>query len=170
LRGRRGRVSPQFGGGLWKARCPALLQTALGMRSCGQFAEDKSDGDHSRTRHYGCASSSACASITRPQVFRVSLVREVVREIHNLFWRIGEIRRRGLDRVGMQIDPCPEIPLPHEQRESVLACCIQDTHNLCKSRPVTSPIEVELFVRGWEAGAAWLFHMSLPSIRNDSLR
>jgi len=83
--------------------------------------------------------------------FRASQVREVVREIHNLFWRIGEIRRRGLDRVGMQIDPCPEIPLPHEQRESVLACCIQDTHNLCKSRPVTSPIEVELFVRGWEA-------------------
>jgi hypothetical protein len=151
---------------------PLWLQLLVGVHDTGQdyitaatlpireFAGDKSDGDHSRTRHYGYASSSACASTTRPHVFRVSLVREVLREIHNLFWRIGEIRRRGLDRMGMQIDPCPEIPLPHEQRERALACCIQDTHNLCKSRPVTSPIEVELFVRGWEAGAAWLFRNS----------
>jgi hypothetical protein len=98
--------------------------------SSREFAEGKSDGDHSRTRYCGCASSFACASKTRPHLFRVSLAREVLREIRNLFWRIGEIRRRALDRQGISTDPLREIRLPHEPQASALACCIRDTHNL----------------------------------------
>jgi hypothetical protein len=128
--------------------------------SSREFAEDKSAGDHSRTRHCGYASSFACASKARPHLFRVSLAREVLREIRNLFWRIGEIRRRALDRQRISIDPLREIRLPHEPQASALACCIRDTHNLYACRPLTTLIEAELFVRGWEAGAAWPFRNS----------
>jgi hypothetical protein len=98
--------------------------------------------------------SSLCAE--QALVYRASLVRAILREIRNLFWRIREIRRTQLHRRGISINPLRQTPSPPERRENALACCIQDTRSLCTSRPVTTLIEAQLFVQGWELGADWL--------------
>lgn len=119
------------------------------------YQADKTAGDFPRRRHYGYASSSALVSTTPPRLFRVSLVREVLREIRNLFWRIGEIRRRELDRQGIWVNPLPDKSYPLALRERALGDCSTDTHNLCTSRHHVSLIEVQKFVQGWTLGCAW---------------
>jgi hypothetical protein len=125
------------------------------QRETGRMADDCSG-----RQHYGYANSSARASVTPPPVLRASLVRAIGCEIRNCLWRIGEIRRRALDRQGISIDPLREIPLPPEQQANALARCIRDTQNLYKSRRITTLIEAELFAQGWQCGAAWSIHNS----------
>jgi hypothetical protein len=114
----------------------------------------RSENGSRRREHYGYASTSALASSERPHYLRVSLVLEALREIRNLFRRIGEIQNRLLDRRGISINPSHGISLPPEQQETALACCIQDMRSLYKSRPHASLIDAELYLQGWQSGAA----------------
>jgi len=132
--------------------CPEFTARAHATRG---LVAAKSAADRSHIRHHGYASSSCRASTRPPRALRASLAQEVLREIRSLFRRISEIRSRELDRRGISIDPLREIALPREERESALAGCIEDTQNLYTSRPGTTLIDSELFVRGWDAGSAW---------------
>jgi hypothetical protein len=113
-------------------------------------------GYRSRRPHYGNASSCARELVAPPPEFRLSLAQAVSREIRSLFRRIAEIRKQSLDLQGVSINPCPELSLPLEQRESALKCCIQDIRNLYASRPGTTLIDVQLFHQGWKCGVASL--------------
>jgi hypothetical protein len=124
------------------------------VRTTRESRKDVSAGDPFRTERPQFASPSASGSESHPLTFRLSLPREVLREIRSAILRIGEIRCRALDRRGVSLNPLQEIPLPPEEGESALACCIQDTSNLFAARPQTTQIDTELFLRGWYSGAA----------------
>jgi hypothetical protein len=144
--------------------CGMFGGSTSGAASSHESLAALSAGDHSRKPHYGYANSSARASSSPPPLFRSSLLREVLREIRNCLRRIGEIRRRALDRQGISIDPLPEIAAPCA-RESGSACCIRDMQNLYNVRPATTLIDAELFLQGWTCGAAWNLgrtHSELP--------
>src|SRR5208283_4581151 len=125
-----------------------------GASSSREYLAAQSEGGYRRRECYGYANTSALASYNRPPLLRFSLVREVLREIRNLFRRIEEIQNRYLDRRGILINLSRDIPLRPEQQETALACCIQDMRNLYTSRPHASLIDAELYLQGWQRGAA----------------
>lgn len=125
-----------------------------------QIGAGKTENDRSRKRHYGYTNSSAQSSTTPPRLFRASLAREVLREIRSLFWRIGELRDKELDRQGICVDPLPSKSYPLALRERALADCSMDTHNLCISRRHVTLIDAQLFLQGWKLGCAWAFRNS----------
>lgn len=110
-------------------------------------------GDDWRTGRYGYATNASLPSQKRVSPLCVSFLREVLREIRNLWHRIREIESRQLDRRGISIDPRREIPLL-EGSEIASACCIQDMRSLYSAHPHATLIDVELFVQGWMRGAA----------------
>jgi hypothetical protein len=85
----------------------------------------------SGTAHLACTNHSPSPPANW---LRLSLVREALREIRNLVWRIREIQRRKLDRVGFEVPQLQGQILP-DVRENALACCIRDTRNLYTARP-----------------------------------
>jgi hypothetical protein len=134
------------------------METVIGQPS--SVAQNKSrvemaglvDTLRHKLPHLG-SNDSLCAG--QAGLYRGSLVRAVLREIHSLLWRIREIRRTQSHRRGISINPLPEKTWPPALRESALTCCMRDTHSLSASRQHLTLTEVELFVRGWEAGAEW---------------
>jgi hypothetical protein len=98
--------------------------------------------------------SSLCTSVSDPGVYRGSLIREVLREIRSLFWRIAEIRRTQIHRRRASINPFPETSLRPKEYRHALASCIADIQNLSTRRPVTL-LDVSLVAQGWAAGADW---------------
>jgi hypothetical protein len=137
-----------------------LNENAVTAETIGQASSNHGylwgspESNRSRIGRHCYANQSAIASRTRPPRFRASLLREVLREIRNLFHRIGEIQNRELDRQGISLDPGRELCLPHELQESALACCIRDMQSLYSSRPQTTLIDAELLAQGWRLGAA----------------
>ena len=91
------------------------------------------------------------------RAFRLSLLREALREIRNVSRRIWLIRDKKLD-CGLQIDPCVALGLPPETQEKALACCMRDMRNLMSSRPPTTMVDAELWLQGWYRGAKSALH------------
>lgn len=132
-----------------------------------QIQKDGAGRSYLYKPHYGYSNSHGLVSLAPPSMFRASLVRAVLREIRSLLWRIREIRHRSLDRMGIVIDPHHQTTSLAE-RESASDCCSKDTQNLYRDRPLTTLIEAELFVRGWEAGAEWGGHNSRTELHEQS--
>jgi hypothetical protein len=99
-----------------------------------------------------------------PYLVRLSMAREVLREIRNLGWRIGTIQCRNLDRQGVEIPRLGELVAP-DLRESALKQCMKDTQSLCASPRLSSLIDAELVSQSWNRGAMWALHNSHTSLR-----
>ncbi len=107
--------------------------------------------------HHGSASATGHTLHGRVPAFRLSLAREVLREIRSLLHRIAEIRRRKLDHRGICVDPTLGISIPSEQAENALNACIRDMQGLYMSRPATTLSDAELFAQGWTAAFLWCY-------------
>ena len=94
---------------------------------------------------------------------RLSMLREALREIRNLVWRIQTIQCRNLDRRGIEIPRLGEHIAP-DLRESALRQCIRDTQSLCASPRLSSLIDAELVSQSWNRGAMWALHNSHTSL------
>jgi hypothetical protein len=94
-----------------------------------------------------------CSKLLYP--VRLSMAREVLREIRNLASRIRTIQCRRLDRQGIEIPLLLECSEP-DLRERALKQCIQDMQSLCASLPATSLIDAELVSQAWNRGAMWM--------------
>lgn len=93
-------------------------------------------------------------------LYPASLVREITREIHNLFFRIRDLRCNQLHRRGVLMDPLRRTLSTREEQNSARESCSVDMRNLYKFRPHTTLIESELFSEAWALGAEWAFRNS----------
>ncbi len=142
-------------GGRTKGREDAVTKSGAISLTTDEKSEFRTVGlAHNLLRKLRRGAPNASLCVGQAGLYQASLARAILREIRSLVLRIREIRRTQLHRRGILLDP-----LRHraslEVRERASACCSEDMRNLYASRPLTTLIEAELFVRGWEAGAEW---------------
>jgi hypothetical protein len=97
---------------------------------------------------------------------RFSMVREVLREIRNLVWRIRMIQCRNLDRQGIEI-PRLEEHIASDLRESALKQCMRDMQSLSAFPRLSSLIDAELVAQSWNRGAMWALRNSRTSLDGE---
>lgn len=120
-----------------------------------QFQAVSLEDDCWRSGRYGYASGSSLPSRKPPHPFRVSLAREVLREIRNLFVRIAKLRAKQLDRQGISLEPLSPQLFPLVLREKALSDCTQDMRSLYTDHRRPTLTDLQLFAQAWKLGAEW---------------